>query len=63
VRAPLLCPHAALFLPFFVADEEFNNLCFEFGIELDEIVRSPFDSLLSLGTLCSVLALALLPAL
>uniref|UniRef100_A0A663N3N0 Phenylalanine--tRNA ligase beta subunit B1 domain-containing protein n=1 Tax=Athene cunicularia TaxID=194338 RepID=A0A663N3N0_ATHCN len=25
---------------FFTADEEFNELCFEFGLELDEIARS-----------------------
>uniref|UniRef100_A0A8C9LF28 Phenylalanine--tRNA ligase beta subunit B1 domain-containing protein n=1 Tax=Pavo cristatus TaxID=9049 RepID=A0A8C9LF28_PAVCR len=26
-------------------DEEFNDLCFEFGLELDEVVSSVFGSL------------------
>lgn len=25
----------------FSADEEFDELCFEFGIELDEVVKQP----------------------
>lgn len=29
---------------FFTADEEFNELCFEFGLELDEIVSYAFIS-------------------
>lgn len=34
--------HLFLFLPsslLYSADEEFDELCFEFGLELDEVVR------------------------
>lgn len=26
-------------MQFFLADDEFQKLCFEFGLELDEVVR------------------------
>ena len=32
----------------FSAEEEFDNLCFEFGIELDEVVSQSFISLIFL---------------
>lgn len=33
-----------LFLLKFLADDEFQTLCFEFGLELDEVVRTQLDS-------------------
>lgn len=30
----------AIFFVFFLAEKEFDDLCFEFGIELDEVVRN-----------------------
>ena len=29
---------------FFTADEEFDELCFDFGIELDEVVSNSFNN-------------------
>lgn len=42
-NAVTLCVYECL-LYTFSADEEFDELCFEFGIELDEVVRSRFKS-------------------
>ena len=39
--------HAALILMFCAAEEEFQALCFDYGIELDDVVSCSFSALCS----------------